>query len=149
MGRNDLICMLDHEKTQIFLGGMLLLCACIIYLLFRSKSIYLYQWCMAVGLTDIIDQLRKGLQSWILPDFFRYSLPDGLYCASYILLMDVLWKRSRLSIRLLVVSAIPLIAVVHESLQAAGVVRGTFDWWDLLCYTLPLIIYLFIIGKSF
>jgi len=141
--------MINHEKTQFFLGVMLLLCAFIIYLLFRSTSINLYQWCMAVGLADIIDLLRKSLHNWILPDFIRYSLPDGLYCASYILLMDVLWKHSRLAIRLLVVSTIPLIAVAHELLQAAGVVRGTFDWWDLLCYTLPLIIYLFIIGKSF
>jgi hypothetical protein len=37
-------------------------------------------------------------------------------------------------------------AICHELLQAMGLVRGTFDPVDLLCYVLPLTV--FFLGAS-
>lgn len=135
-------CGWGHYKwIQVLLGVLCLLIGISIYLLFRSESITLYRWMAAIGITDAIAPLRQSVSHWDVSSFVRFSLPDGLYCMSYILLMDAVWQHSRHSLRLIAASLIPLIAITHELLQAAGLARGTFDWSDLLCYALPLIGY--------
>jgi len=142
-------CGWGHYKwIQVLLGVLCLLVGISIYLLFRSENITLYRWMAAIGITDAIAPLRHSVSLWDVPPFVRFSLPDGLYCLSYILLMDAVWQRSRRPIRLMAASLIPLITITHELLQAAGLARGTFDWSDLLCYTLPLIGYWFIVTGS-
>lgn len=135
-------CGWGHYKwIQVLLGVLCLLIGISIYLLFRSESITLYRWMAAIGITDAIAPLRQSVSHWDVSAFVRFSLPDGLYCMSYILLMDAVWQHSRRPLRLMAASLIPLIAITHELLQAAGLARGTFDWSDLLCYALPLIGY--------
>jgi len=134
--------------SQIIWGVVALLCGCAIYLLFRSQTIHLYQWAVVAGLSSILDTLRQSVQHWQVSDFVRYSLPDGLYCASYILLMDAVWKGGKAS-RTLAVSFMPLVAITHELLQGAGLVRGTFDVCDLLCYAVPLLAYFVVSNKFF
>ena len=129
--------------TQLLGGVVLLLCGCSIYLLFRSKTINIYQWCSVLGFTDTIDILRMGIMDWKVPDFIRFSLPDGLYCASYILIMDVVWPNNG-KFRYFAISFIPIVAIVHELMQYIGFAKGTFDVSDLLCYILPLVIYYFV-----
>lgn len=142
-------CGWGHYKwIQVLLGVLCLLVGISIYLLFRSESITLYRWMAAIGVTDAIAPLRQSVSHWDVSPFVRFSLPDGLYCLSYILLMDAVWQRSRRPLRLIAASLIPLIAITHELLQVAGLARGTFDWSDLLCYTLPLIGYWFIVTGS-
>lgn len=134
-----------NRNKELFIGFLLLLCGCLIYLLFRSKTIRLYQWCEWAGLSESIDSLRQLAHGWQLSDFVLYSLPDGLYCASYILVMNALWNGGKKS-RMVMVSLIPMAAICHELLQAMGLVRGTFDPVDLLCYVLPLTV--FFLGAS-
>ena len=137
------------QNSQIIVGVLFLLSGISIYLLFRSETITLYQWCIAAGMEDLLKTIREAVCHWDVPSFVRFSLPDGLYCASYILLMDAVWKKSRRPLRLFAVSLIPLIAIAHELLQAAGLARGTFDWSDLLCYSLPLLLYYLLTGGFF
>ena len=130
-----------YLTAQIILGVLFLLGGISIYLLFRSETITLNQWFASLGMKETLGTLREGVSHWDVPSFVRFSLPDGLYCASYILLMDAVWKKNRRPLRLLAVSLIPLIAIIHELLQAAGMAKGTFDWGDLLCYSIPLLLY--------
>ena len=134
--------------VQVVAGILLLLGGIAIYLLFRSQTIVLYQWCVHLGLTDFLSTVRQQVQSCDISDFVGYSLPDGMYCASYILLMDALWRNSGRLTRLCFASLIPVVAILHELLQAATLVRGTFDVADLLCYATPLLIYLLINHKK-
>ena len=128
--------------AQYVIGAILLLCGCCIYLMFRSKSITLYHWAEHIGLSSLLCEWRSGVQDWELPTFVLYSLPDGLYCASYVLVMNAAWPNTgnRL-VKLIAVSAIPFAAIIHELLQAIGYAKGTFDVYDLLFYSVPLIIY--------
>ena len=134
--------------AQVVAGVLLLLGGIAIYLLFRSQTIVLYQWCIHLGLGDFLSTLRQQVQSCDISDFVRYSLPDGMYCASYILLMDALWRNSGRVMRLCFALLIPVFAILHELLQAAALARGTFDVADLLCYATPLLVYLLIIHKK-
>ena len=137
----------QRVTAQIVCGVAMLLCGCAIYLLFRSKTINLYQWCSMLGFSDVIDSLRMSISAWRISDFVRFSLPDGLYCISYILLMDAVWPDDG-NFKYFAVSFIPVVAVMHEMAQLFGLARGTFDIADLLCYLAPLVVY-YVIKKNF
>lgn len=135
--------------SEIFLGWTFLVSGCTIYLLFRSKSLNIYQWCSLVGFSDILDCLRLRVESWQITDFTRYSLPDGLYCASYILIIDAIWHKDNSLMKFIVISIVPIASIGNEVLQLLGLVKGTFDVFDFICYTVPSMIYFIYIYNSF
>ena len=133
---------------ESFLGFTLLLCGCVIYLLFRSKSLYIYKWCSALGLSEVIDNYRYAVRDWNIPYIVRFSLPDGLYCAAYILIIDAIWHNNAGIVKYLILSLVPLVTISSEILQYFGLVKGTFDVNDLICYLIPPIIYLIFVCNS-
>lgn len=126
--------------SELILGVISLIFGCAIYLLFRSKSINIYQWCNALGLSNKVDALRKLVQGWEVPDFVKFCIPDGLYCASYILIIDAIWRNEK-PLKYFVVALIPLVAIANEVSQYLGMAKGTFDWYDIICYATPLLLY--------
>lgn len=130
-----------NGHRNIVWGCLLLLAGCAMYLLFRSDTIRLYRWVKAAVGTAWLDGLRETTLGCDLPHFVRYSLPDGLWCAAYVLIVSGIWGKERGMASHIAVSLIPVVAIVHEFLQGAGVVRGSFDPADLLCYGLPLAVY--------
>jgi len=71
---------------------------------------------------------KESLGGWVV-----YSLPDGLWLFSYILLMGCIWN---FNLKRSFYASFPLafIAIGSELLQILGWVPGTFDVVDLLCY---------------
>lgn len=130
------------KTLQVTTGVLFLVCGCSIYLLFRSTTLNIYQWCSALGLSTSIDAMREYTQTWDLPDFVRYCLPDGLYCAAYLLIMDVVWKGDNSLLKYIVISIVPFVTISSELLQYGGFVPGTFDIYDLLSYSIPVVIYI-------
>ncbi len=128
-------------KYEVLFGAIFLTCGCAIYLLFRSKSLNIYQWCVPLGLANIIDSLRHTVQNWDIAAWIKYSLPDGLYCAAYILIIDAIWYDDKRLIEFIIISLVPLITISNELFQYFGLVKGTYDVKDLVCYSFPLIIY--------
>lgn len=134
---------------EVILGIVFLACGCAIYLLFRSKSLNIYQWCVSLGLSDMIDSLRYAVQDWNISAWIKYSLPDGLYCAAYILILDAIWHDDNRLIKFIIISLVPLITISSELLQYFGMVKGTFDIYDFVCYMIPPTIFLFYTYISF
>ena len=128
--------------SKIVLGVYFLVFGCTIYLLFRSKSLNIYRWCISIGLSDTIDTLRHAVQYWYVSDIVKFSLPDGLYCAAYILLIDAIWNNDNCFAKYFIISLIPIVTIISEILQYFGIVVGTFDIYDLICYVLPPLIYI-------
>lgn len=89
--------------------------------------------------------VRETVLSLKLPDFVIYCLPDGLWTTSFILIMDAIW--STLKEKLFWASIIPVIGIASEILQIVHILPGTFDYGDLLCYTLPLITNIIVVLK--
>ena len=133
--------------SEAVLGVTLLLCGCAVYLLFRSKSINIYQWGSAIGLSDTIDSVRDKVQCWSVSDFIKYSLPDGLYCMAYMLIVDAVWHNSHDASTKAVILFVPCVAVCNEVMQYLRWTKGTFDVYDLVCYAFPLILYIFLNSK--
>ena len=89
----------------------------------------------------MIDYARILVCNWNVPDFIKYSLPDGLYCAAYILIVDAIWQDSDSLIKHFIVSLVPVITITSEVLQFFGLVKGTFDYCDLILYSAPFFAY--------
>lgn len=118
------------RALTIILGLLSLTTGGILYILYRSETLILFKWVKALGLYDIVSDLRpsKSSDSWLV-----YSLPDGLWLFAYILLMGALWNfDSRKS--LLYSAPLVVIAIGSELSQMHHITKGTFDIVDLLCY---------------
>lgn len=132
----------NGKTFQFTIGVLFLVCGCSIYLLFRSTTLNIYQWCYAIGLSTTIDVMREHARTWNLPDVVLYCLPDGLYCAAYLLIMDAIWKEDWRILKYLILFIVPAITISSELLQYSGFVPGVFDINDLLCYSIPPAIYI-------
>lgn len=120
----------------IFIGGS-------IYIVYRPKSIMVFKIIDYLGLTDFVDMLRNNIQNHItLPPLFINCIPAGLWTASYLILM---YSRTRFidrKTRMFLALPLPISMIVLEFLQLAGWCTGTFDIYDLVCYIIPMIVFI-------
>ncbi|MDD4406241.1 MAG: hypothetical protein PHO36_15945 [Parabacteroides sp.] len=118
----------------LFIGGS-------IYLLFRPKSLLMFVWVDKLGLTAAIDKLRDEVSHISLSRTFTYCLPDGLWVASYVILVHAIIPREHRDNLIFWSYLLPIIAVVFEFFQYLNLIPGVFDIFDLVSYIIPLIIY--------
>lgn len=111
-----------------------------IYLVFRPMSLRMFSWFESIEIMDTIDMLRINPILKTDSSFIIYSLPNGLWATSYILIMDAIWAPS-IKMQILFGAIIPIVGILSELLQSAGILKGTFDTRDLLCYAIPYIGY--------
>ena len=110
-----------------------------IYLMQRTTGLLMFRIIDFLGMTDVVATLRTYAMQW--PEFVVFSLPGGLWSASYVLLADAVFAGQSNLIRLSWGSLIPMIGVVSELLQAMGLCPGTADWQDAVCYGVPYVVY--------
>ena len=134
------------QRLKLPLGMMLLLMGGMTYLLFRPQTLLMFHVTDALGLSAVINSMRKGISSQ-LPEFIIYNLPGALWAASYILTTEYFLYRQSVKTRILVAGIIPIIGAVSELLQLTGLLPGTFDVADLLCYLVPYLLYMSITLK--
>jgi hypothetical protein len=134
------------QRLKLPLGMMMLLMGGMTYLLFRPQTLLMFHVTDAIGLSAAINSMREGISSQ-LPEFILYNLPGALWAAAYILTIDSLMFRQSVMPRILVSGIIPVIGAVSELLQLIGLLLGTFDVADLLCYLIPYLLYLSITLK--
>tara|TARA_B100000795_G_scaffold216277_1_gene170160 strand:+ start:431 stop:805 length:375 start_codon:yes stop_codon:yes gene_type:complete len=80
-----------------------------------------------------------------LPDWFLYSLPDGIWLFSYLSVLLLIWDNKISKHNIHWVLLIPSIAIFSEIGQLFEIVSGTFDITDLVFYLagtiLPILIF--------
>ena len=135
-------------NRQINIGFLFtLLFGGFIYILFRQDSLKMFSWFESVNLSNSISELRLFTLplSFHLPDWFLYSLPDGLWLFSYISLLLLIWGNVISKQNIHWVLLVPLIAIFSEIGQLIKLVPGTFDIVDLGFYLsgtiLPILIF--------
>lgn len=109
-----------------FAGGM-------IYLLYRTTNLIMFEWVEYVDLGNSIRYLRNEMAYYSLPQWIKFSLPDGLWVLSYVIFMGTIWK-FKLRESLFYILLLPIISVFSELLQLFDLLRGTFDIVDLIFY---------------
>ena len=135
-------------KKQIILGCLFsILSGGLIYVLFRQDSLKMFSWFGSVNLSNSISEMRLFTLplSIYLPDWFLYSLPDGLWLFSYVSFLLVVWGNVISKHNIHWVLLVPLIAIFSELGQLIKVIPGTFDVVDLCSYflgaVLPILIF--------
>ena len=117
---------LFNAILPLFIGGL-------IYLLFRSEKLLMFDWIRFLGFKQSIDFLRNDfsiLKSFI-PNWVLFSLPDGLWVYSFSSAIIIIWNDNRKVLILLL--SIPLIfGPAVELLQFLKLFKGTFDIKDLV-----------------
>ena len=134
-----------RQRLQILAGVILLVAGGLIYTLFRPTTLLGFRLTDAIGLSQLINNWRTALATQQPAPFIVYCLPNGLWSAAFILIMDRLFAHQPLRQRLCWTAVIPGIGIAAELLQAVGIVPGTFDWLDILCYAVPYLVYVGII----
>lgn len=117
----------------LFLSAFPMLFGGLIYLSFRDTSLLMFRWVEIVGLTESVITIRTTLQETFprVPEWIRYSLPDGIWIFSLSILLGEIWIESsfhRLVAWLLVA---PVLGIGGEMGQAIGVVPGSFCLVDV------------------
>jgi hypothetical protein len=104
-------------------GGM-------IYVFFRPESIMMFNWFPLLG---VVHKQVNVFRTIHIPDFLVYSIPDGLWLFSYILLIGVIWNFNYHRCMFLIM-LLPIYAITHEILQLYHLVPGYFDILDFVVY---------------
>lgn len=93
----------------------------------------MFYWLRQLGFDSFIDFIRTKsfFQNLPVPNWVKFSLPDGFWLFSFNYIMLLLWdfKINKLSIIWIVTA--PLIGVLYEIGQLLEVINGTFDLCDL------------------
>lgn len=129
-----------HKDNYILLLAfiMLVLGGCI-YLFFRKEVIFT-SWIPDVWLHAMPNYCDKIDSNSLLGRIFLYSLPDGLWYGS-LLLVDLLLRSNTSYSRVITLLTISL-PFIFELLQLCHIMRGTFDWIDITIYLLTLYTFL-------
>lgn len=75
--------------TPLIIGSL-------IYILWRSDTIRIFDWLNLIGLSITVERLR-GLSMLIypyIPEWVVYSLPNSLWAFSYAFLITIIWWRN-------------------------------------------------------
>lgn len=122
----------------LMIGGL-------IYIIFRSGNLLMFKWFKFLNIDHFISKTRLFNTSDSFPNWFQYSLPDGLWILSYVLIMTEIWNKKITIHNLFWIIIIPVIAILSEFFQYFGLIKGTFDFLDILFYiigaALPLLFY--------
>ena len=129
-------------KKDWIVALLLILTGGMIYVLYRPESLLLFRVTDSLGMTPLIDIVRSNTSKVMLPSFMINSLPAGLWTASYLMMMYITTKFHTRRIRLMLALPLPVMAIVLELMQFFGCCPGTFDLYDLICYIVPLFIFI-------
>ena len=114
----------------------------IIYIFFRSNSLILFKWLNTIFPISKIEPIREYalLLTPYLPDWFLFSLPDGLWMFSFVCFVFSIWG-NKLNINTVFwIVFVFLISISHEFGQLFNYFPGTFDIHDITFYLLGVLI---------
>lgn len=121
------------RSSYLLWSTLAVLAGGIIYMLFRPTEAIFLNWFQTLGLENWLDTARGNSLSLTnnLPNWFVYSLPNGLWAYAYTLLIFVIWKNSASLMRYFWYLSIPVLIFGFELLQLSGTLPGTFCLVDL------------------
>jgi hypothetical protein len=138
-------------KIQIIIGHVFtLLLGGLIYILFRQDTLKMFSWFDNINVSAAISELRLCTVplSGHFPNWFLYSLPDGLWLFSYLSVLLAVWDNviSKHNIHWLLL--VPMVAIFSEIGQLFEIVPGTFDIFYLIFYLLGTVLPILIFTNS-
>ena len=123
-----------------------------IYLCLRPATLQMFSWCQSLGIDSQVSFLREIVSGWrgLAPDWVVFSLPQGLWFFSGLLLLLRAWRGFDWRKCFFWCLAFIVMAFGSEFGQLPGILRGTYDSLDVmfLCVGLVAAIWVFVIDHS-
>lgn len=116
----------------------------LIYVLYRSDNLLMFEWFQRIGISNIIRDMRENTETQNLYGWVKNSMPAGLWLLSYLFVIDSIWWREKHTIYYIFIYVLPFLAICSEFLQFFGIMPGTFDISDLLSYVLAFLLFIII-----
>lgn len=115
------------STLAIFTGG-------IIYILFRPSEPVFFDWIKFAGSENSLLNVRHHSLSLgqFLPEWFIYSLPNGLWALSYSLIITAIWCNSKSRVKFFWMASIPVLVFGFEVFQYLEILNGTFCILDIV-----------------
>ena len=107
----------------LLLGGL-------IYISFRDEDILLLYWLRKLNLNYSLLRYTINTDNNIIKSYIIYSLPNGLWLLSGMLIIGIIWKNKQFYFYLYT-SILIFIALFIEISQIFNIIRGTFDLIDI------------------
>jgi len=128
----------------ILLGGL-------IYTLYRSKNILLFDWYNYLGFSQNIIQFRKifNPNDLVFSNFLTQNLPDGLWVYSFASCMLLIWRDHQSTHKYLYIIIPIFLSITSEFLQLYNVLSGTYDIKDILSYVIFSILATILFKKTY
>ena len=103
------------------------------YVLFREKNLLMFSWFNSLGIENLIDFFRnKILFNNLIPNWVKFSLPDGIWIYSLTSLMLIIWNRDMNKSKYIWLLIGPLLGLSAEFGQLIDIIPGTYDNTDLV-----------------
>lgn len=112
-----------------------------IYMCIRTTNLEMFK-IFPNGLPYWLYCLRSLFSTFDIPNFVKYSLPDGLWLFSYLMIIDGIWFGYKSPIHLLYLAVLPIVAFLSEILQMFKLFPGTGDLVDILFYFMSILIFI-------
>lgn len=119
---------------KIIIGTLPVIVGGLIYLTYRTDTLIMFGWFKKIGLKDTIEFLRSNqlLQSLIIPNWVKFSLPDALWLFSFTYVTLFIWDNKMSKQSIFWIFLAPFIGIFSEAGQLIGIIPGTFDKIDLI-----------------
>ena len=135
---------IKYRAAKVMLSLVILLLGGLIYVIFRDKSLLMFDWFNTIGISNEVDGLRRLFQGEGIYGWVKYSLPDGLWIFSYMFIVDAIWDRERNVVSMIFLWGLPIVAVLSECFPYFGLLPGVFDWMDMASYLFAIALFLII-----
>ena len=124
-----------HVILPIFIGSM-------IYILFREKTLLMFDWFSYLKLDFIIDFLRNNFYVYrmYISKSILFSLPDALWVYSFTMFLSIYFKNR------ILLSAIFIGSIITEISQLWFAI-GTFDIYDVIYMFVLYLVAMYFIKK--
>lgn len=125
------------RRIELGLALILFIVEGLLYLTFRSTELNMFRLYEHAG--PWVKTLREWGSELYVPEWVKYSLPDGLWLLSYLFLIDAIWNKfdKCSSIWYLIM---PGVAFGSELAQLFWGFTGTADPMDFTCYAGAIVI---------
>ena len=131
---------LTYVINPILFGGM-------IYIIFRSKSLKMFDWFEKINLSNQIEIIRGYFSNVQLPNWIIYNLPDLLWVFSFTSFLFIIWSKRIKKENMFYLIFPTGIGVISEFGQLFSIINGTFDTVDIIFYIFGGVSSILIISK--
>lgn len=137
------------KAIHILLPSIVLFVGGLFYIFFRHSDFVFFKWIEYLGLGNWLIKLKEFTYfNPILPDWFIYSLPSGLWACAYTFIIVVIWYESHSLMRYFWYGSVPVLIFGFEFLQHVNIIPGAFSIGDILLSVAGLVIGILIGTKS-